>query len=164
MTVRTKADGVRVVVCSGEFDLDTIGLLIEACDAAPASAGLLVIDVRQLAFADSSFLNALIRLRNTRALVLQGPLPSQLRRMMEMTGALALFDIRDHRTHRLTPEGVGPESLAVAGAGAPHGTPIEQSGTPGRNELRAGQGESPTRAGRLRRTRGAGDGRADGRE
>ncbi|MCX5584002.1 hypothetical protein [Streptomyces erythrochromogenes] len=45
-------------------------------------------------FADSSFLNALIRLRNTRPLTLRGPLPRQLRRMMEMTGALDLFDIR----------------------------------------------------------------------
>ncbi|MFJ9550595.1 STAS domain-containing protein [Streptomyces erythrochromogenes] len=95
MTVRAEADGVRVVVCSGEFDLDTTGLLVDACDIRPVPAGLLVVDVRQVAFGDSSFLNALIRLRNTRPLALRGPLPKQLRRMMEMTGALALFDIRD---------------------------------------------------------------------
>ncbi|MEC4575793.1 STAS domain-containing protein [Streptomyces virginiae] len=93
VTVRTEADGVRVVVCSGEFDLDTTGLLIDACDVQPVPATLL--DVRQVEFGDSSFLNALIRLRNTRPLTLRGPLPRQLRRMMEMTGALALFDIRD---------------------------------------------------------------------
>ncbi|MFH9799542.1 STAS domain-containing protein [Streptomyces virginiae] len=95
VTVRAEADGVRVVVCSGEFDLDTTGLLIDACDVQPVPASLLVVDVRQVDFGDSSFLNALIRLRNTRPLALQGPLPSQLRRMMEMTGALTLFDIRD---------------------------------------------------------------------
>ncbi|MFE5620979.1 STAS domain-containing protein [Streptomyces virginiae] len=95
MTVEAEADGVRVVVCSGEFDLDTTGLLTEACDVQPVPADLLIVDVRQVEFGDSSFLNALIRLRNTRPLTLRGPLPRQLRRMMEMTGALALFDIRD---------------------------------------------------------------------
>ncbi|MFC9815920.1 STAS domain-containing protein [Streptomyces virginiae] len=95
VTVRAEPDGVRVVVCSGEFDLDTTGLLQEACDTKPVPADLLIIDVRQVAFGDSSFLNTLIRLRNTRPLALQGPLPSQLHRMMEMTGALPLFDIRD---------------------------------------------------------------------
>ncbi|MFF2192979.1 hypothetical protein [Streptomyces sp. NPDC058157] len=52
-------------------------------------------DVRQVSFADSSFLNALIRLLHIRPLALQGPLPHQLHRLMEMTGALSLFDIRD---------------------------------------------------------------------
>ncbi|MCI4079132.1 STAS domain-containing protein [Streptomyces sp. MMS21 TC-5] len=100
VTVRAEADDVRVVVCSGEFDLDTTGLLVEACEVGPVPAGLLVIDVRQVAFGDSSFLNALIRLRNTRPLALQGPLPKQLHRMMEMTGALPLFVIRDTTTER----------------------------------------------------------------
>ncbi|MFE7183445.1 STAS domain-containing protein [Streptomyces erythrochromogenes] len=95
VAVRAEADGVRVVVCSGEFDLDTTGLLVNACDVTPVPADLLVIDVQQVAFGDSSFLNALIRLRNTRPLALQGPLPQQLRRMLEMTGALPLFEIRD---------------------------------------------------------------------
>ncbi|WP_328738303.1 STAS domain-containing protein [Streptomyces erythrochromogenes] len=94
MTVTAEADGVGVVVCSGEFDLDTTGLLIGACEVQPVPASLLVVDVRQVEFADSSFLNALIRLRDTRPLTLRGPLPRQLRRMMEMTGALDLFDIR----------------------------------------------------------------------
>lgn len=48
-----------------------------------------------MSFADSSFLNLLVHLRNTRPLVLQGPLPHQLHRVMELTGALALFEIRD---------------------------------------------------------------------
>ncbi|WP_051807326.1 STAS domain-containing protein [Streptomyces sp. NRRL F-2664] len=95
VTVRTEADGVRVVVCSGEFDLDTTGLLVDACDSGPVPPGLLVVDVRQVAFGDSSFLNALIRLRNGHPLLLQGPLPKQLHRVMQMTGTLPLFEIRD---------------------------------------------------------------------
>ncbi|MFD6109433.1 STAS domain-containing protein [Streptomyces yangpuensis] len=99
VAVRAEADGVRVVVCSGEFDLDTTGLLVDACDVRPMPAGLLVVDVRQVTFGDSSFLNALIRLRNTRRLALLGPLPNQLHRMMQMTGALPLFEICDTIEH-----------------------------------------------------------------
>ncbi|MFJ8210447.1 STAS domain-containing protein [Streptomyces sp. NPDC096033] len=55
----------------------------------------LVVDVAGVSFADSSFLNVLVRLRNTRPLALQGPLTRQLRRVMELTGVLDLFDIRD---------------------------------------------------------------------
>ncbi|MFE5495283.1 STAS domain-containing protein [Streptomyces virginiae] len=98
VTVATDEDGAQVVVCSGEFDLDTTELLIEACDIAPAPAGL-VLDVRQVAFADSSFLNTLILLRNTRPLTLRGPLPHQMHRLLELTGALPLFDIRDTTEH-----------------------------------------------------------------
>ncbi|MFJ8208954.1 STAS domain-containing protein [Streptomyces sp. NPDC096033] len=94
VTVKTDVDGVRAVVCSGAFDMDTIGELRNACyEGDPAD--LLVLDVAQVSFADSSFLNLLVRLRNTRPLALQGPLPHQLHRVMELTGALDLFEIRD---------------------------------------------------------------------
>lgn len=95
VTVRSEADGVDVVVCAGEFDLDTAGVLAAACDREAAGAALLVLDVARVEFADSSFLNVLIRLRNTRPVVLGGPLPAQLRRLLEMTGALELFEVRD---------------------------------------------------------------------
>ncbi|MCX4960971.1 STAS domain-containing protein [Streptomyces virginiae] len=98
VAVRSEADDVWVVVCTGEFDLDTTGELAVACDRVTADAQLLVIDVSGVAFADSSFLNVLIRLRNSRPLVLAGPLPSQLHRLLEMTGALALFALRDNTT------------------------------------------------------------------
>ncbi|MFK0221287.1 STAS domain-containing protein [Streptomyces vinaceus] len=64
MTVGTEADSVCVVACSGEFDQDTIGLLQAACDRETAGCELLVLDVKDVSFADSSFLNTLIRLRN----------------------------------------------------------------------------------------------------
>ncbi|MEW2417839.1 STAS domain-containing protein [Streptomyces sp. NPDC046866] len=93
VTVKSEAGGVPVVVCSGDFDMDTTNLLAEAGGkAAPGEP--MVVDVTQVTFADSSFLNALIRLRNDRPVALQGPLPDQLHRLMEMTGALALFAIR----------------------------------------------------------------------
>ncbi|MFF3728558.1 STAS domain-containing protein [Streptomyces erythrochromogenes] len=95
MTVRVEADGVCVVACAGEFDQDTVGLLEVTCERETASAKLLVLDVKNVAFADSSFLNTLIRLRNTRPLVLAGPLPAQLHRLLDMTGALALFEMRE---------------------------------------------------------------------
>ncbi|MFJ7779766.1 STAS domain-containing protein [Streptomyces yangpuensis] len=50
-----------------------------------------------MTFADSSFLNLLIRLNNSRSLALAGPLPHQLQRMLETTAALGLFTIRDDR-------------------------------------------------------------------
>ncbi|MEU9027078.1 hypothetical protein AB0D46_05995 [Streptomyces sp. NPDC048383] len=37
----------------------------------------------------------LIRLRLTRQPVLEGPVPSQFRRSLEMTGVLSVFEIRD---------------------------------------------------------------------
>ncbi|MFE3578607.1 hypothetical protein [Streptomyces vinaceus] len=67
-----------VIVCSGEFDLDTTGNLAAACDRAAADARLLVLDVTRVTFADSPFLNVSIRLNNSRLLVLAVPLPHQL--------------------------------------------------------------------------------------
>lgn len=32
VTVRSEADGLYVVVCSGEFDLDTCGVHADVCD------------------------------------------------------------------------------------------------------------------------------------
>ncbi|MFD6879704.1 MULTISPECIES: STAS domain-containing protein [unclassified Streptomyces] len=95
VVVRSEAGGVARVVCSGEFDIDSVGLLAEACDGEAADAELLVVDVAGLAFADSSYLSVLVRLRRTRKLVLEGPLPDQFRRLLEMTGVLPVFEIRD---------------------------------------------------------------------
>ncbi|MFD8794686.1 STAS domain-containing protein [Streptomyces vinaceus] len=95
VTVRDEAGSVCVVSCSGEFDQDSVGLLQAACDRETAGCELLVVDVRDVSFADSSFLNTLIRLRHTRRLSLAGPLPDQLYRLLELTGALPLFEVRE---------------------------------------------------------------------
>ncbi|MBT2470105.1 STAS domain-containing protein [Streptomyces sp. ISL-66] len=94
MTVRFEADGVCVVVCAGEFDMDTIGELAAVCHHDAAGAKLLVLDVVQVAFADSCFLSLLVRLRKTRELVLAGPVPEQLHRLLEISGVLDLFEVR----------------------------------------------------------------------
>ncbi len=72
--MRPEADGA-VVVCAGEFDLDTAGVLTAACDQDADGVKLFVLDVTRVVFADSSFRNVLIRLRNTRRVALAGPLP-----------------------------------------------------------------------------------------
>lgn len=95
VTVRSGTGAVREVDCSGEFDVDSVGQLAAACVREAGDARGLVIDVSQVAFADSSFLNVLIRVNNSGPLVLAGPLPRQLRRLLEMTGAISLFDVRD---------------------------------------------------------------------
>ncbi|MFE5720623.1 STAS domain-containing protein [Streptomyces erythrochromogenes] len=95
MTVRSAADTGCVVVCSGEFDQDTVGLLQVTCDRETAGEKLLVLDVKNVTFADSSFLNTLIRLRNSRPLALAGPLPDQMHRLLDLTGALALFEMHE---------------------------------------------------------------------
>ncbi|MFD6878443.1 MULTISPECIES: STAS domain-containing protein [unclassified Streptomyces] len=86
-------------MCSGEFDMDSVDLLAQACDgeaaAAAAAAEVLVVDVAGLEFADPSFLSVLVCLRRTRKLVLEGPMPDQFRRLLEMTGVLPVFEIRD---------------------------------------------------------------------
>lgn len=96
--VRPEADGVCVVVCSGEFDQDTVGMLVDACDTEASGAKLLVLDVARVLFADSAFLNVMIRLRNSRRMALAGPVPHQLHRLLELTGALDLFEVRDDST------------------------------------------------------------------
>ncbi|MFD3872864.1 STAS domain-containing protein [Streptomyces sp. NPDC058623] len=96
VTVRSDAYGVYVVSCAGEFDQDTVGEFGATCDSLGAGAKLLVLDVKDVAFADSSFLNTMIRLRNTRPLVLEGPLPDQLHRLLTLTGALEVFEMRDN--------------------------------------------------------------------
>ncbi|MER5567250.1 STAS domain-containing protein [Streptomyces goshikiensis] len=104
VTVLPDYDGLRVVQCSGEFDADTEGVLDAACDEAIAAAGVerLALDVRGVTFADSSFLNLLLRVHGVCDLLLLGPLPPQLARLLEMTGANLLFAIDDGPPERAT--------------------------------------------------------------
>ncbi|MEU8776857.1 STAS domain-containing protein [Streptomyces sp. NPDC048606] len=87
--------GAYVIHCAGEFDQDTVPDLtgVVAAVRDRAGAGRLVVDVRDVTFADSAFLNCLLGLRAAGELVLVGPLPAQLRRLLEITGALTLFTL-----------------------------------------------------------------------
>ncbi|OEJ35135.1 STAS domain-containing protein [Streptomyces subrutilus] len=85
--------GVRVIVCGGEFDQDTLGPLQRACTAAAEDRGVrrIVLDVAEVTFADSSMLNLMLLVRRTGRLVLAGPLPHQLGRLLDLTAARDLF-------------------------------------------------------------------------
>ncbi|MER5807833.1 STAS domain-containing protein [Streptomyces sp. NPDC002033] len=88
-------DGVRVIVCTGELDLDTVEPLQSATEQAIADRGLrrIVVDVSALTFADFSVLHQLVRLLRTGRLVLAGPLPPQLARLLEVTGTAPVFTV-----------------------------------------------------------------------
>ncbi|MER6387322.1 STAS domain-containing protein [Streptomyces sp. NPDC060334] len=89
--------GVRVITCVGEFDQDTLGPLTAASAAAVADPSLrrIVLDVREVTFADSSLLNHMVILLRSGRLVLAGPVPPRLERLLELTEARALFTITD---------------------------------------------------------------------
>ncbi|MGW1942412.1 STAS domain-containing protein [Streptomyces goshikiensis] len=97
VTVLPDRGGMREVRCAGEFDADTQGLLQAACERAASAPDVdrLVLDVREVTFADSSFLNLLLVARQKSNLTLVGPLPAQLARLLQMTGADLLFAIDD---------------------------------------------------------------------
>lgn len=117
MTGGSQADGVRVAACSGEFDRDTVPVPADVCEREAGAAELLVLDVARVTFAGSAFLNLMIRLHRTRPLVLEGPLPHQLFRRLEPSGALGLFEVRG--TERVTDTTACTDSCArprVAGS------------------------------------------------
>ncbi|MGW7460662.1 STAS domain-containing protein [Streptomyces sp. NPDC054797] len=90
-------DGARVIVCAGEFDQRTLDAVEEAGTAAITDPDIrrIVLDVSRVTFADSSMLNEMFRLRRNSNLVLVGPLPNSLARVLELTQALALFHVAD---------------------------------------------------------------------
>ncbi|MEU8461730.1 STAS domain-containing protein [Streptomyces sp. NPDC029003] len=90
-------EGARVISCAGEFDLDTLGPLEAACSAAGADPGVrrIVLDVAALTYADSSFLNLMLRVLRTGRLVVAGPVPSQLARVLDLTETRSVFRIAD---------------------------------------------------------------------
>ncbi|MER7758674.1 STAS domain-containing protein [Streptomyces sp. NPDC097619] len=94
VTVRTDATEGRVVVCRGEFDLDTVAVLGTTCEREARPVRGLALDVSGVGFADSSFLNVLVKWRRRGPVVLLGPLPSQLRGLLELTDTLPLFEVR----------------------------------------------------------------------
>ncbi|MCK8677768.1 MULTISPECIES: STAS domain-containing protein [Streptomyces] len=94
----TLVEDVRVVRVSGEFDPDEAATLTEALAVPSGGAALgLVVDLAHVAFADSSFLHALIdaRLRHRDArvpLVLAAPGPLVVR-LLELTDTARVFTI-----------------------------------------------------------------------
>ncbi|MEV6576478.1 STAS domain-containing protein [Streptomyces sp. NPDC051577] len=97
MQVWPDEDEVRVIVCVGDFDAETLGGLKAASAAAIDDSGVrrIVLDIGGVTFADSSMLNVMILLLNSGRLVLAGIMPPQLGRLLEVTQAGQLFTIAD---------------------------------------------------------------------
>lgn len=92
VSVRRDDGGVRLVL-TGEFDVATAGLVADALRDVPVAARRVVIDCRAVAFADCALLRVLLPAR--RSLVLMGPLPSVLNRLLTHSGTRKLFTVAD---------------------------------------------------------------------
>jgi len=91
--VEFQQDGAWVVSARGEFDLDTSGGLAEALERAAGEHPRVVLDASKVRFADSTFLTLLLRVHSRTDLRVAAPAP-QLRRVLELTGADQVLDIR----------------------------------------------------------------------
>ncbi len=88
---RREAAGGALIAPRGDLDLATVDVLAEALGAAEESHELIVLDLRDVPFMDSSGLHTLIaadlrmRERGARLVVVQGG--EQIRRLLGLTGA-----------------------------------------------------------------------------
>ncbi|OQR63472.1 anti-anti-sigma factor [Streptomyces maremycinicus] len=93
--VQYEQDGAWIVVAHGDYDTNTIAPLEEALDTAARKHSLVVLDACGVSFADSTFLNLLLRIHQTTALRVAGP-PRRLRHLLEITGADTVLHTRDN--------------------------------------------------------------------
>ncbi|MFE0510688.1 STAS domain-containing protein [Streptomyces sp. NPDC058964] len=91
--IQYELDGAWVVVAHGAYDMSSLLPLREALESAASKHARVVVDASGLTFADSSFLNLLLRIHHTTSLRVAGPAP-QLLRVLELTGANAVLDLR----------------------------------------------------------------------
>ncbi|MDQ0904365.1 anti-anti-sigma factor [Streptomyces canus] len=82
-----------VVVAHGAYDMDTIAPFAEALETAASKYTRVVVDASGITFADSTFLNLLLRIHRLTQLRVVAP-AEQLRRVLELTGADAVIDVR----------------------------------------------------------------------
>ncbi|WP_055572791.1 STAS domain-containing protein [Streptomyces prasinopilosus] len=93
--VQYELGGAWVVVARGEYDMNSMGPLADALQTAARKHDRVVLDASGVTFADSTFLNLLMRVHPTTSLRVAAP-TSQLRRVLEITGADTVLDIRDN--------------------------------------------------------------------
>ncbi|MEU6775059.1 STAS domain-containing protein [Streptomyces sp. NPDC046759] len=104
--------GVWVVVACGSYDLDSIAPLATALDAAARKYRTVVLDASRVVFADSTFLNLLIRTHHATGLRVAAP-PLQVRRLLELTGTDTVLDVRatvEEAVSRSGAGSLGPET------------------------------------------------------
>ncbi|WUN43995.1 STAS domain-containing protein [Streptomyces sp. NBC_00306] len=84
---------VWVVVARGEVDLNNLPPLTEALTQAAETHATVVLDASGITFADSTFLNLLLRIHQATDLRIAAPGP-QLERLLDLTGADGVLDLR----------------------------------------------------------------------
>ena len=87
-------DAAWVIVAYGEYDAGSVAPLAEALETASRKYCKVVVDASRLTFADSTFLHLLLRMHALTTLRLAEPGP-QLRRVLRLTGADSVLDVRD---------------------------------------------------------------------
>jgi anti-anti-sigma factor len=90
------------VAVHGAFDFDSVPLLAAALQEAATTHTIVVVDAAGVTFADSAFLNVLLNFRRSHRLRVAGP-ARQLRRVLELTGADQVLDIRPTVDDAVTP-------------------------------------------------------------
>ncbi|MFE3660702.1 STAS domain-containing protein [Streptomyces sp. NPDC059165] len=86
-------DGLWVVAAHGDLDLNNLPPLTDALTEASASHSTVVLDASGITFADSSFLNLVLRFHRCTTLRVAAP-QAQLLRLLEITGGDQVLDIR----------------------------------------------------------------------
>ncbi|MEV7729578.1 STAS domain-containing protein [Streptomyces sp. NPDC087917] len=81
-----------IVTAVGEYDIDTLGPIGDELTTAAGTHQVVILDTSGLVFADSMFLNMLLRIHPTTTLRIAAP-PRQLTRLLAMTGADTVLDI-----------------------------------------------------------------------
>ncbi|MEU9445372.1 STAS domain-containing protein [Streptomyces sp. NPDC048304] len=92
--VQYELNGTWVIVAQGEYDMKSLEPLAEALEAAAQKHPKVVLVASEVTFADSTFLNLLLRIRLRTHLCLVAPAP-QLQRVLEITEAVSVLDVRD---------------------------------------------------------------------
>ena len=108
--VSRPTENVTVVALWGEHDLRTARKLDDLLDEAISSSKLVVVDVSNAAFIDSSVINTLVRAHRTapalrsRFVLQMGTAPA-VRRALEITGLLERLECADSRDEALAKAG-----------------------------------------------------------
>ncbi|MEU6890263.1 STAS domain-containing protein [Streptomyces sp. NPDC046557] len=102
-------EDVRVVVLSGEFDIDSVGPVAEVLADAAREGVRRVVDIARVTFADSSLLNILLTGDREDHLVLAGPVPEQFAQLLMLFGAASELEIAptlaEARARSIPPQG-----------------------------------------------------------
>jgi anti-anti-sigma factor len=100
--IESERDGAWVISARGEWDMDTVPPLAEALGSAAEKYSRVVLDVTDVTFSDSTFLNLLLRINRETSLRVVG-VPPQMGQVFEITGADSVLDLRDTVEGALTP-------------------------------------------------------------